>query len=102
MIQLTISASSLLAVVASALAAYFWYRAAQYKHRAHSTARVVFRIGLNAFLDATPLAEYAQESGKRPKSNSPASRDLRAIVIGARMPVAVPTRPGPREPLRSV
>jgi hypothetical protein len=53
-----------LAAVASALAAYFWYRASQVQA---PSGDADYGNGSNAFVDAAPLVEYARESGRRNK-----------------------------------
>ena len=73
MIQNLVSATTFLAALASALAAYFWYHAAmvdppptvltgssRWASRANPDAP-------NAVVDATPLIKFAKESGRRNK-----------------------------------
>src|ERR1700677_386059 len=70
MIQLAISATNLLTAICSALAAHHWYRASRVKD---PPAALVGYAGWyssehpapNAGVDASPLVEYARESGKR-------------------------------------
>jgi hypothetical protein len=74
MIQLAILAANLLTALCSALAAYHWYRASQVKD---PPSALVGYAGFgssehprrpNAGVDASPLVEWAQESGKRNKT----------------------------------
>jgi hypothetical protein len=72
MIQNLVSASAFLAALSSVLAAYFWYRAA--KVRAPAAMLQGFsvwgshtRFAPHAGVDASPMVEYARESGRRNK-----------------------------------
>lgn len=65
MIQVLSIATTFLAAVCSALAAYHWYRAAQVE--APIKLEGVSGWGGPTTVDATPLAEFASESGRRNK-----------------------------------
>lgn len=72
MIHNLVTATTLLAAIASAFAAYFWLRASQVPA---PPAALVGQTGWGsrtpsgptAAVDASPLVEYAQESGRRNK-----------------------------------
>jgi hypothetical protein len=68
-----ITLSNFLAALSSALAAFFWYRAAQVQAPPNALfgvsgfADANYGNGFNSFVDAKPLVEYAQDSGRRNK-----------------------------------
>jgi hypothetical protein len=69
MIHNLISATSLIAAIASAFAADFWFRASQVPAPpaallGHSFLGSRTRPGPTAAVDASPLVKYAQESGR--------------------------------------
>jgi hypothetical protein len=81
-LALSIPALNFLGALSSLLAAFYWFRASQVKAPPKALLGVApladseFRTnavvdcgnGSNAFVDATPLVEYAQESGRRNKT----------------------------------
>ena len=66
MIQGIVSTANLLAAISSAFAAFYWYRAAKVKEPRRAL-QGSFGWGGVGGVDATPLDEYAQESGRRNK-----------------------------------
>ena len=66
-----ITLSNFLAALSSALAAFFWYRAAQVQAPPNALfgvsgfADANYGNGFNSFVDAKPLVEYAQDSGRK-------------------------------------
>ena len=66
MIQGIVSTTNLLAAISSAFAAFNWYSAAQVKAPPKALPGA-FGYGGVGGVDATPLVEYAQESGRRNK-----------------------------------
>jgi hypothetical protein len=70
-ITVSIPVFNLLAALSSGLAAIFWYRASQVKAPPKALLGSSGWAGPddapNAGVDATPLVEYAQESGRRNK-----------------------------------
>ena len=65
MIQLAINASSFLAAVSSALAAFFWYRASQVEAPKDLVGSAP--MGGPVVVNTRPLVEFAKESGRRNK-----------------------------------
>jgi hypothetical protein len=65
-LALSIPAFNLLAALSSALAAFFWFRASQVEAPRQLHGEVAY--GGPATVDASPLVEYAQESGRRNKA----------------------------------
>ena len=65
MIQNLISATTFLAALASALAAYFWYRPSQVE--APKSLVVSVPLSGPAWINTGPLIEFAMESGRRNK-----------------------------------